>query len=242
MADFDDILNYDPFLEAEKLTGESYKEDKDTEGVGFLLHIAHAKRKKEELALRGDTYWGMPYIDAVDVVLSAGFTPVWANAWTNEYGRKCQGVALWSEDGILVVMNGTSGTIGHIHMEFNWRPTEPGDFSGLFKLPISGGLEHRGPGFDDIPGDPWTGVASVYGDEGFLHRLAQLRASGELLREWYITDDLLSVAHLGDYENHDFEDGWHDVIKDRIRKIVSEFAEPARSAIQAGFQGKDWTK
>lgn len=243
---FDDILNYDPLLEAERATGLSYKEDPGTSALGFLLHQEHNERLRDELMLRQDTYWGMPYEDAVDVVLSQGFTPVWAWQGIGRYGNPSKAAAFWS-DGILVVMNGSERAVGHIHMEFNWRPADDSEeerpFSPFFRLPISGGMQHRSEGFDDVDGDPWTGVASVYGDEGFIHRLAQLRASGKLLKEWYITDDLLSIYSVAPDEridrDHAEKNKWED-IKDVIRERVGQFDEPARSAVQAGMFGKDW--
>jgi hypothetical protein len=101
-------------------------------------------------------------------------------------------------------------------------------------------VEHRGPGFDDIEGDPWVFVGGIHVVEGLKHYVEKLRNSGVLLTEWYVTDDLLRVR-VGKEHGSDYSDPkWHDKIKDQIRARVAEIAEPARSAIQAGFAGKDW--
>lgn len=241
--EFDDILNFDPLWEAEKVTGLSYKEDPGTEGLGFLLHMEHTKRKREELALRGDTYWGMPYLDALEVFLGQGFVPVWTLAYTDERGNKRQAVAMWSE-GVLLLADSYDGNLNHAHIEFNWRPKDGSDdFSPFFANQISGGMEHRGEGFDDIEGDPWVGVADIHIGEGFIHKLEKLRASGELLTTWYVTDNLLGIYSINRPDNHDNNLPWEKQIariKQTIRERVAQFDEPARSAIQAGMAGKDW--
>ncbi len=189
--DFDSILNYDPLLEAEKLTGKSYKEDDQTSALGLLMHMEHGRRKREELALRGDTYWGMPYAEAMDIFLGQGFVPVWGYSFEDR-GAVRQACALWC-DGLLLVVDEYEGTLNTAKLEFNWTPLEGHPWSEFFRLPISGGMEHRSEGFDDVEGDPWVGVADIDVREGFVHLLAKLRASGVLLTTWYITDDLLAI-------------------------------------------------
>lgn len=244
-TEFDDILNYDPLYEAEKATGLSYKEDDGTSALGMLLALEHGKRKQDELALRGDTYWNMPWAEAVDVFQGQGFVPVWALAYVDEHGLNRQAVAMWS-DGVLLVADEYRGHLNTAKIEFNWRPFDGSDdFVPFFHNQISGGMEHRGEGFDDIEGDPWTGVADIHVVEGFIHKLEKLRASGELLKTWHITDTLLSIYSINFDYNLDKKLSWAeraDRIQQTIRERVAQFDEPARSAIQAGFQGKDWTK
>jgi hypothetical protein len=242
--DFDSILHFDPLLEAEKVTGKSYKEDPGTQGLGFLLLQESAQRKKDELMLRGDFYRNIPFTEAVDIARDAGFTPVWVHHGPSNYGDPQHTIMLWS-DGILLKINDYRGNLNEAYIFFNWRPFsgKSNEFAPIFQFPISGGMEHKGEGFDDIEGDPWVFVGNIHVVEGFKHYVEKLRASGEILTEWYITDDLLGVR-IGD-ELHDppTTKKWpeqHAQIKATIRKRVAEFSEPARSAIQAGFQGKDW--
>lgn len=242
--DFDKILNFDPLLEAEKVTGLSYKEDPGTQGLGFLLLQESAQRKKEELALRGDFYRNIPFLEAVDIARDAGFKVVWAHSGLSHYGNPQGTIIFWS-DGILLVINSYQNDLNSARIYFNWRPFsgKSDEFGPIFKLPVSGGMEHRGEGFDDIEGDPWVFVGDIHVVEGFKHYVEKLRASGEVLNEWYVTDDLLGVRVGGEHEKTPKLKDWkkqHAKIKRIIRERVAEFDEPARSAIQAGFHGKDW--
>lgn len=240
-TEFEDLLHYDPLWEAEKITGKSYKDDEATNALGFLLLQSHASKKREELALRGDFYRDIPFTEAVDIARDMGFEPVWAHIGTSEYGNKQKTVVMWS-DGILLVMNSYRYSLNSARIFFNWRPFsgKSDEFGPIFNFPISGGMEHRGSGFDDIEGDPWVFVGNLHVGEGFKHHVESLRASGELLTEWYITDDLLGVL-VGKESKADYKDpDWHEKHKLLIRSRVAEFGEPARSAIQAGFFGKDW--
>lgn len=240
--EFDKILNYDALYEAEKITGHSYKEDEGTMALGMLLHMEHGKRKQDELALRGDTYWNMPYAEAIDVFRGQGFETVWAYAYVDERGRNRQASALWSE-GILIVADEYEGKLNTAKMEFNWVPNEGEDFTKFFHNQISGGMEHRSEGFDDVEGDPWVGVADIHIVEGFVHKLEKLRASGQLLKTWYVTDNLLSIYSINFDHEWKSREPW-DVQSARIRRVIRErvaqFDEPARSAIEAGMFGKGW--
>lgn len=240
-TEFERILHFDPLLEAEKVTGKSYKEDDETRGLGFLLFQESARQKQEELALRGDFYRNIPFLEAVDIARDAGFKVVWAHSGLSHYGHPQGTIIFWS-DGILLVINSYQDNLNSARIFFNWRPFsgKSDEFGPIFSFPVSGGMEHRGEGFDDIEGDPWVFVGNIHVVEGFKHYVDKLRASGEVLTKWYITDDLLGVK-VGKEVESDFKDpNWHDKIRQIIRVRVSEFDEPARSAIQAGFFGKDW--
>jgi hypothetical protein len=240
-SEFDSLLSYDPLLEAEAVTGKSYKEDDGTSALGLFLHMEHSARKRDELMVRQDTYYGIPFTEAVDVALDIGFKPVWTHAGRSHYGNRQKTIMFWHE-GILLVMDDYKGALNSANIHFNWRPFsgKSDEFGPIFGLPVSGSMEHRGPGFEDIDGDPWVFVGSIHVVEGLKHRVETLRASGQVLTEWYVTDDLLGVR-VGKEVESDFSDrNWHDKVRAKIRERVAEFDEPARSAIQAGMFGKDW--
>lgn len=240
-SEFDALLGYDSLAEAERITGKSYKEDEVTGKLGLLLHMEHTQRKRDELMVRQDTYYSIPFTEAVDVALDIGFKPVWTHAGTSSYGHPQKTIIFWHE-GILLTMNDYKGCLNSANIHFNWRPSsgKSDEFGPIFDLPVSGSMKHRGPGFEDIDGDPWVFVGSIHVVEGLKHRVEQLRASGEVLTEWYVTDDLLGIR-VGDEVKSDFSDrNWHDKVRQQIRERVAEFDDPARSAIQAGFAGKDW--
>jgi len=68
---FDDAMSFDPLYEAEKLTGKSYKEDKGTESLGFLMALEHNEKKRDMLKAMNDTYMCIPYPKAIDIILGS---------------------------------------------------------------------------------------------------------------------------------------------------------------------------
>lgn len=235
------LLSFDSLAQAEEITGKDYKSDMGTVGLGLLMNIENEKRKEEILSANGDFYRLIDFLDAVQVAIDLGFEPIWAYSGLSYYDNPQKTIFFW-HDGILLTMNDYKGRLNTAEISFNWRPFsgKSNEFTPIFSFPISGGMEHRSQGFDDVEGDPWVFVGSINVTEGLKHYVNKLRASGEILTDWYVTDDLLHVR-VGDEVKTDFSDkNWHDKVKDLIRSRVSEFAEPARSAIQAGFAGKDW--
>lgn len=69
-------LNTDPILAAEKLTGKSYKEDKETDSLGMFLHMEHAQAKAKILEEAGDTHYNSPLDQYLAVTERLGFTVV----------------------------------------------------------------------------------------------------------------------------------------------------------------------
>lgn len=146
-----DILNMDPLLAAEKLTGKSYKEDRETSLLG--LFINQMKNKVVEGIRREDkdTYYRIKWDEFKKLIVERGFTIDFQKRFTDDDGRKPEEIIahrgfvllhatsfLWSHSG-EETLNG-----GHIYFQ------TVGNLSNILSLNhISGGCV----GHLDIPGD-----------------------------------------------------------------------------------------
>lgn len=71
-----ELLNMDAGLIAEKITGKSYKECKETQGLMMALHFKLAELKRETMKEMGDVYWGCSLDHALKVALAEGFVEI----------------------------------------------------------------------------------------------------------------------------------------------------------------------
>ena len=71
--DMKELLDFDPLAEAEKLTGESYKESDETSKLGLLISMIHNQQKEEILRGLGDTIHYHSLTGYIEIVESVGF-------------------------------------------------------------------------------------------------------------------------------------------------------------------------
>lgn len=124
-------LKTDPLHAAEKVTGKSYKEDKATEALGFLMHMEHVEAKRKILSEAGDTHYSMSYADYVKVITRLGFeeqetrqfqydrhrdTPVTLHACT--YTHPLGAILTFTT---YAWSGGREETINSANLYFNWR-------------------------------------------------------------------------------------------------------------------------
>jgi len=191
--EFDALLNLDPLLEAEKVTGKSYKEDGATSALGFLFLQAKARQVRDELALRDDTHRGCAYADAYRIIEEEGFTHL--HRATKDVGYAIGGHeyrdVFW-RDGVLAVLESYASVyrsdppergFSSITLYTNWIPTE---HAGYSKFTSSGQWTRHTPGFEgELPEDPWvwTGYWQII-DDGFRNVYGKLRDNGTFVKPW----------------------------------------------------------
>ncbi|MEF7427663.1 hypothetical protein V4W88_09990, partial [Pediococcus acidilactici] len=100
------IQGLDPLSMAEKVTGQSYKENSETSALGFLLAMGRGKMLEQELKSRGDTYRSCPYSLALEILEADGFqrildVPFDSPNWGKPDPSKQTMFLLWHNDGIL---------------------------------------------------------------------------------------------------------------------------------------------
>lgn len=72
----DEILQFDSLQKAEEITGKSYKEDKDTELLGFALMTENSKNKHQILTQMCDTTFSMKTESYIKVIEENGFIKI----------------------------------------------------------------------------------------------------------------------------------------------------------------------
>ncbi len=135
-------LRFDPLGEAERLTGESYKEDQFTSDLGLLLALEHNARKARLLTDTNDSYFSMDFIPTLDLYANLGFTEVYREEFAGNNENTETYVILWHPDGILATCESYASTSRNsTKVYYNYR--------------------HNGVGY---PGYGLTSSGSMHGD------------------------------------------------------------------------------
>ena len=175
-----ELLSVDPLAEAERITGQSYKEDEGTSALGFLMHLEHSKRKEAALKAAADTHFSMTYADACGVYSRLGFEkvgtfPFVGQAWSDGEQPPQEELSVWwHADGLLLTAESHGGDRVNVSkVYYNVRPHEPRPDGFWSRLSSHGPIE---------------GSTARAGDhdarEGLAANLAGLREVGDFLPEW----------------------------------------------------------
>lgn len=184
----DDILRFDSLDAAEKITGKSYKDDKETAALGLLLAMAHNESKKRLLSESCDTYMGQPIDKYLAVVRDIGFKDGVEQSFPGSSDRCVEKYFLmWHPDGILLSFDTYNGDLvngGSVY--YNWAP----DVDDWFKYTSSGRGDTIGGRF------VWFGYHDAR--EALKYNLQVLRDHGRFLNPWVTCGSLF----LGSYQDH----------------------------------------
>lgn len=212
----DRLLRTDPLSDAEKLTGQSYKDDEQTMVLGFGLAMLHNQVKEAALRSASDSYFNMTFAEQMDLFLDMGFEEVYRETFAGRYGEDTY-VILWHADGILATCESHDGTHRNdAKVYYNFREAD-GHYPG-YSLTSGGHMN----------GDVWVGDHNAR--EGIRHNLNALREAGEFLPQW-IERPLLWLL------NYTESDGEYDYDAINARKIA-QFPEHVRLAITPEAQSK----
>jgi hypothetical protein len=235
----DKLLTMDPLLEAEKITGKSYKEDKDTEALGFFLMQAHREALREQMESQDDTHYSSSFADVIRIYKEEGFKVVYEENFTDRWKKDTTHTILWHEDGVLAVVDSYTGMAGEAPHQnrntlyFNWI-SNPGRENIWPSVSISGGFERKSEGSDgDFEDDPWILVASLYMNEGMRRNLRRLRAEGQFVKPW-LSDPHTNLYPRNIDRKNDFNDPewiakWKaEIWADKQKYLPAEIAELVR--------------
>ena len=192
-----EMLRFDPLHEAEKLTGESYKQSDVTSSLGLLMSIEHNKKLREALESQDDTVLLNQLDNYVRIITEEGFESVLTIPFIGNNKADESLNIYWHRDGILLVFDtyDTDRVNGGKYL-YNWVPD---DWSTRCRYTSSGGLEtHEGQ-------DVWCGSHDCR--EALRHNIRQLRDNGEFLSTW-IRQPFIWLLHYMDTkeEGYDYEE------------------------------------
>lgn len=114
MSDIDRLLSVDPLADAERVTGKSYKEDKGTMALGFLMHLDHSAKKDAALKQADDSWFSMDLAQTLSLYDDMGFEEVLCDTFA---GRTYEDEPtatetyriLWHPKGILATVESYRG-------------------------------------------------------------------------------------------------------------------------------------
>lgn len=173
-------LDFDPLLEAEKITGKSYKEDEDTNSLGVALHILHNQDKQRRLSETLDTYYNQGETHFFSIVKELGFEKVYSEKFRGQYNE--DEISAWVlKEGVLLIAE-TFGWnpdeerhINKASIYYNIKPID-NDVSGLHRNLSSGGFYGK---TEDLF---WSGNHDVR--EALRYKLGKLRKHGKFITPW----------------------------------------------------------
>jgi hypothetical protein len=197
----DDLLHEDALMNAEKITGKSYKEDEATMHLGFLMHMMKGQEKKAALKSRGDTYYTQNFYEHCALVEGYGFEMVYEETYQNDGGYPetlryyCHREKALFYD-VHTYNRPFKGDNGR-----DWPSAEGGSVHACVLL---NGEEHLPVqnGWSPINNHLWDelgpiGMITLFGREALLHKLKKLDDSNcQFVAPWPVTlKHSLTLSH-----------------------------------------------
>ena len=154
----DAYLNFDALSEAEKITGESYKESQMTSGIGMLMMIRNNAEKEVLLKSLGDSFYGMKWADFKALLEAHGFSEIhsWVVPDTEDQGF----LYVDTDHTVLVSCNSYGDVLNDAQMYYEVKFPE-----GFARAHLSSGHLNDS--------DHWVGYHDIR--DAFLHKLQHLK-------------------------------------------------------------------
>ncbi len=202
--ELNEVLNFDGLAEAEKLTNKSYKEDKETEGLGFLATMLNQERKSDILKETQDSHNSISPKEMIELMKLEGFTKLHqkttsrVDEWIKDSTEKeyTTQYYYWNYiDKVLAVFEtwNKNTKINSAKMYYSVKVNEWSDLRGC-----------TSSGCFDSDLKTWNGDHDIR--EGFRHNLNKLREISTLVN-WADEDRFLWLLTYmeTDIENYDYE-------------------------------------
>lgn len=181
-TEIENLLQSDPLLDAETLTGASYKDDEGTLALGMVLHLEKSARVREEMGLRDDTHYGSDFEQALRVLAELGFSIIHEHAFSpktysgEDTARNERYIILWRA-GVLATLTSYQETrVNTFEIHYNWRQNE-----GVKPFQYTSSGHYDSDSYDN--GEyVWIGHHDVR--TGLRHTLSNLEHNGEFLNIW----------------------------------------------------------
>lgn len=137
------LLDIDPLQVAEDLTGKSYKDDKQTEGVGFALAILHNQNKQAALLAHNDSYYGVSLNAYMGILGSLGFGQILDLPFVEAREGRTEHLFAYAqpETGVFISFDTFCGGMNSGKMHYCVKVKEGVDRKKLHRATSSGGWE-----------------------------------------------------------------------------------------------------
>lgn len=183
----DKILNFDAFAEAEKITGKSYKEDKETEALGFISHVMNGQTRNALMLELDDTLFSDSIERYTRIIKEVGFIEILIEPFIDNYDddkRKEEYLYVYFQPGYGILLVFTSFRISEVaepsvnggKYYYNWQPNldeEGKPVETAWHATSSGGYR-----------DGWIWSGDHDCREAVKHNINKLLASGKFVTPW----------------------------------------------------------
>ena len=181
MTNLDDLLNFDALQVAEQITGQSYKADSDTTGLGMLLHMMNGQARSEAVTKLDDTPFSCPLDTYLRIVQEEGFKIVFTRTGKKANHNQIEThYIMWHDDGMLLSFDTYNGKRNGADIYFNWKGSDrilPEKCSGGLECPV--GLNRLA-----VPDSMMFAVGKFDAREAVRHNISKMRRDGKLLKPW----------------------------------------------------------
>jgi hypothetical protein len=205
-----EILAVDALDLAEKITGKSCKDDKDTVALGFLMHVSATRHKQELLKEADDTCLSNETVNYLRIVQEEGFIRV---LHENFMGNETMETffVYWHPEGILLCFDTYGGVnINGGNFYYNWLPS--GKIEDVpWRITSSGGYTEF-----DINGKCWVWIGHHDCREALRFHIRQLRQHGTFLNPW-VKQPFLWLLSYGDTKQEGYS--YEAITRSRIEKL-----------------------
>lgn len=204
-SELKDALAADGIASAERVTGESYKDDAATMALGLEFHLRNVDTKRRILEDAGDTTFSMNVVSYLSIVSGAGFEVVLEMPFHSESnGYDDVFRIMFHGDGILLCFDTYGGqkSVNSGNLYYNVRFRDGVDRFGAIS---SGSFTASGV---------WCGDHDCR--EAVLFNISQLRDVGEFLNPWE-KRPFLWLMHYGDKDGQDMD--YKKINEDRIEML-----------------------
>jgi hypothetical protein len=197
MNDFQNMLDFDAFAAAEAITGKSYKDDEETKLLGMAMFMSHAKEQREELGLRDDTYYGIPFSTALAIYHDLGFVDGYDKTFVSPTNGVTEShMVLVHPDGILMNIVSFGESLNSATMFYNWELSNKDAH-----IHVSSGHYNS----EALSENRYLWIGSHDARAGIRHTLDVLRANGTFLNKWKEMPFIWLLNYADERNDKDYE-------------------------------------
>lgn len=188
------VLSRDSLVEAEQITGKSYKKDESTVALGLLIQFDASAERAKLMDQLGDSKFSEPLSSYMEIIAAEGFKVVYrANVGCKEEGHEGDDLIIaWHPDGILLCFDTYRKSVNGGKFYYNWKRTDGKAAWEYDHVTSSGGMK----------GDVWVGDHDCR--EAIRFNISQLRAHGKFLNPWVSKPFLWLLSYM-DTKDKDYD-------------------------------------
>lgn len=186
-----EMLSFDAFSQAEKLTGKSYKDDALTSEVGMMLSFERSSQVHSALKSMGDTPFSCRFDEYLRIAKDEGFVEVLNVPFIGHDDRNEAMIIMWHPMGILLKTDSYGEYRNTADVYFNWQAHRS--------------FGHYGISGTHSPDDGFLGE-KLDVREGLRYKMRMIKRDGVMLNPWKVKPFMWLLTYMEDRaESRDYE-------------------------------------